>query len=108
MFGRHPVGHVVLSFAILASGKISQTLLMFKHMGLSVISLRTYFYHQKKFLFPSVLHHWETKQSSLLDEVKNFEEPQWSGDGRFDSMGHSAKYRVYTYVLHLDLKTCSL
>ena len=83
--------------SILASGaKISQTLLMFKHMGLSVISLRTYFYHQKKFHFPSVLHHWETKQSSLLDEVKSVEEPQWSGDGRFDSMGHSAKYGVYT------------
>ena len=97
MSGRHPAGNVMLNFSILtSSAKLSQALLMFKHMGLSVISLRTYFYHQKKFHFPSVLHHWETQQLSLLDEVKNVKEPQWSGDGRFDSMGHSAKYGVYT------------
>ena len=95
MFGRHPAGNVMLSFGILTSGaKIRQVLLMFKHMGLSVISLRTYFYHQKKFHFPVLLHHWETQQSSLLDKVKDVAEPQWSGDDRFDSMGHSAKYGV--------------
>lgn len=97
MFGKHPAGNVMLSFGILTSGaKISQALLMFKNMGLSVISLRTYFYHQKKFHFPSVLNYWKTQQSTLLEKVKEIEEPQWSGDSRFDSMGHSAKYGVYT------------
>ena len=97
MFGRHPAGNVMLSFGILTSGaKISQTLLVLKHMGLSAISPRTYYYHQKKFLFPSILKHWGTVQSTLLQKVKEVQEPQWSGDGRFDSMGHSAKYGVYT------------
>lgn len=97
MFTKHPAGNIMLSFGIMASGaKISQTLLMFKHMGLSAISPRTYYYHQKRFHFPSVLHHWETYQASLLGELKEIEKPAWSGDGRFDSMGHSAKYGVYT------------
>ena len=94
MFGRHP-GNVMLSFGMLISGaKISQVLLMFKNMGLSVIFLWTYFYHQKKFQFPLVLNYWKTQQSTLLEKVKEIEEPQWSGDGRFYSMGHSAKYGV--------------
>ena len=38
LFTKHPAGNVMLSFGIMASGaKISQTLLMFKHMGLSAI-----------------------------------------------------------------------
>jgi hypothetical protein len=87
----------MLSFGIMASGaKISQTLLMFKHMGLSAISPRTYYYRQKRFHFPSLLRHWEIYQASLLGELKEIEKPAWSGDGRFDSMGHSAKYGVYT------------
>ena len=28
----------------------------------------------------------------------------WSGDGRFDSMGHSAKYGVYTMFCNTILK----
>jgi hypothetical protein len=97
MFTKHPAGNIMLSFGIMTSGaKISQTLLMFKHMGLSAISPRTYYYHQKRFHFPSLLRHWETYQASLLGELKEIEKPAWSGDGRFDSMGHSAKYGVYT------------
>ena len=97
MFTKHPAGNVMMSFGIMVSGaKISQTLLMFRHMGLSAISPRTYYYHQKKLHFPSLLHYWESYQASLLDKIRPIEEPQWSGDGRFDSMGHSAKYGVYT------------
>jgi hypothetical protein len=41
---------------------------------------------------------WEVYQSGLIEEVKDSGEDSqtWSGDGRFDSMGHSAKYGVYT------------
>ena len=56
LLGKYPAGNVMLSFGILTSGlRISQALLMFRHMGLSAISARTFFDHQKKFLFPSVL-----------------------------------------------------
>ena len=32
----------------------------------------------------------------MIDLLKNVSENKWSGDGRFDSMGHSAKYGTYT------------
>ena len=97
LFGKYPAGNVMMSFGILTSGvRISQVLLMFRHMGLSAISVRTFFYHQRKFLFPAVLHHWESYRSSLLEKLKGIKDAQWSGDGRFDSMGHNAKYGVYT------------
>ena len=96
--GRHPAGNIMLSFSILMSGvSISQAFLMFKHLGLKVISPRTYFFHQKKFLFPAVFLYWEKYQKALLDKIKGLTGAvEWSGDGRFDSMGHNAKYGVYT------------
>ena len=97
LFGKYPAGNVMMSFGILTSGvRISQALLMLRHMGLSAISVQTFFYRQKKFLFPSVLCHWESYRSSLLEKLKGIKNAQWSGDGRFDSMGHNAKYGVYT------------
>ena len=83
---------------------------MFRHLGLLVISMRTFFQHQRKYLFPSVLLQWEKHRSSLIEEIKNIEDAQWSGDGRFDSMGHSAKYGAYTMfcnsiskIVHFEL-----
>ena len=77
---------------------ISQTLVFFKHINLAAISIRTYFRHQSKFLFPCILRQWESYQARVVEEIKEkvCEGATWSGDGRFDSMGHSAKYGVYT------------
>ena len=95
--GRYPAGNIMMSFGILLSGvNISQTLLMFRHMGLAAISPRTYFSHQKNFLFPSIFIHWEKYQAALIAKLRCIKHVQWSGDGRFDSMGHNAKYGVYT------------
>ena len=97
VFGKFPAGNLMMSFGILMSGiNISQIILAFRHMGLCAISPRTYFAHQKKFLFPSLLVHWEKYQNALYEKVKSIKDVQWSGDGRFDSMGHNAKYGVYT------------
>ena len=90
--GRYPAGNIIMSFGILLSGvNISQTLLMFRHMGLAAISPRTYFSHQKNFLFPSIFIHWEKYQAALIAKLRCIKHVQWSGDGRFDSMGHNAK-----------------
>ena len=97
--GQYPAGNLMMSFGILMSGvNISQTMLFFKHINLAAISIRTYFRHQSKFLFPSILKHWEGYQAGIVAEIKEkvCEGATWSGDGRFDSMGHSAKYGVYT------------
>ena len=99
VMGRYPAGNIMTTFGILMSGiNISQALLMFRHMNLATISARSYHLHQSELLIPAVLKHWEVYQSGLSKEVNDSEEESqtWSGDGRFDSMGHSAKYGVYT------------
>ena len=105
VLGGYPAGNVLFNFAVLMAGtSISKVLLLCKHMGLSVISIRTYFLHQKKFLFPTILHHWETYRANLIGQLKKSKDVVWSGDGRFDSMGHSAKYGVYTMFCCTILK----
>ncbi len=97
--GRHPAGNVMLSFAILMAGaSISKVLLVLRHMGLAVHSARQYHVHQRRFLLPSVFHYWKSYRKALLDKVRGMKEAVWSGDGRFDSMGHSAKYGVYSML----------
>ena len=99
ILGRYPAGNVLLSFAVLMAGaSISKLLLVFKHMGLSVYESRTFFYHQSRFLFPIILKYWETYQASLVTKIKGMKDAVWSGDGRFDSMGHSAKFGAYTLL----------
>ena len=98
VFGRHPAGNLLLSFGAITSGvNISQMLLLFKHMGLCTISLRTYFVYQNKFLFPSIMKCWRESQAHIFHEIEDSENCEtWSGDGRYDSMGHCAKYGTYT------------
>ena len=94
---KYPVGNIILSFAILMAGaSVSKVLLVFKHMGLCVYNVRTYFIHQHKFLLPVILKYWEEYQAVLIEKVKTMKDTIWFGDGRFDSLGDSAKYGSYT------------
>jgi len=91
--GKLAAGNLLLSCAILMDGaSISKTLLIFRQMGLQVYSARTYFRHQRDFIFPTVLHYWETYKDDLISKLKKMNNVVWTGDGRFDSMGLSAKY----------------
>ena len=111
LLGRYPAGNLLLSYSTLMAGaSISKIILLFRHMGLSIISARTFFLHQTKFLFPAILLYWENYRSNLISKIKSMNDVVWSGDGRFDSMGHSAKYGAYTMfsttllkVVHFDL-----
>ena len=98
VLGKHPACNLLLSFGTITSGvNISQMLLLFKHMGLCSISQRTYFVYQNKFLFPSIVKSWRESQAHILHEIREYENyDTWSGDGRYDSMGHCAKYGTYT------------
>ena len=105
VLGKYPAGNVILSFAILMAGaSVSKVLLVFKHMGLCVYNVRTYFIHQHKFLLPVILKYWEEYQAVLVEKVKTMKDTIWCGDGRFDSMGHSAKYGSYTMFCSTSLK----
>ncbi len=55
----------------------------------------TYYYHQRLFLFPSIVLYWRAYQKKILESLKG-KEVVLAGDGRHDSMGHSAKYGTYT------------
>lgn len=105
VLGTVPAGNLLTSFGILLSGVcISKAMLMFKHIGMSMIASRTFFKHQTRFLFPAVLHHWDQYRANLIQQLKGLKELTWSGDGRFDSMGHSAKYGVYTMFCNSTAK----
>lgn len=96
LLGRFPAGNLLLSFAVLCAGaSIRKVLLVFQHMGLLVYHEPTYYYHQRHLLIPSVVGFWRKYQKKLLDQLKN-KEVVMAGDGRHDSMGHSAKYGTYT------------
>lgn len=104
--GKIPAGNLLLSFAILMAGaSISKTLLIFCHIGLSVYTARTYFRHQRDFIFPIVLHYWEIYRANLVKKLKTLKDVVWTGDGRFDSMGHSAKYGSYNMLCTTIMKT---
>ena len=105
VLGKYPAGNILLSFCILMSVvSISKTLLMFRHLGLAVYSARTYFFHQQKFLFPICLHYWESYRATLINSLKTMKDLVWAGDGRFDSMGHSAKYGAYSMLSTTAMK----
>ena len=109
--GRHPAGNMLLSFGtLLAGGSVSKILLIMRHMGLCAYRARTFFSHQRNFLFPAILCYWETYQEKLLRTIRITRDLSWSEDGRFDSMGHSAKYGSYTMfcssimkIVHFEL-----
>jgi len=103
--GKYPMGNVLLSLAILMAGaSTGKVLLIFKHMGLSASSERTFFLHQKNFLFPVVISYWERYQEKLISQIKALKNVEWSGEGRFDSMGHSVKFGAYTMFCNTLLK----
>ena len=109
--GKHPVGNILLSLAVLMGGaSVSKVLLLFRHLGLCCYSPRTFFSHQRSFIFPIVICHWELYRAGLVSKLRDMKDVVWWGDGRFDSMGHSAKYGAYTMfstsimkVVHFEL-----
>ena len=84
--GKYPAVNFLLSFAVLMAGaSISKVLLVFKDVGLSAYSARTFFFHQRYFLFQVVINYWERYQADLLSKLKAMKDVVWSGDGHVDS-----------------------
>ena len=63
--------------------------------GVLVYNEPTNYYHQRHLLIPTIISFWRKYQTKLLDSLKG-KEVVLAGDGRHDSMGHSAKYGTYT------------
>ncbi|XP_028514749.1 uncharacterized protein LOC110238694 [Exaiptasia diaphana] len=96
LLGRFPAFNLLLSFGILCAGaSVKKVLLVLRHINVLIYNESTYYYHQKHLLIPSIIYHWRKYQTKLLDQVDG-QEVALAGDGRHDSMGHSAKYCTYT------------
>lgn len=93
-----PAANFLLCMAILlAGGSASKVFQTFSHMGLGCVSLNTFFKYQRSKLFPTIYMYWKKYQSKLLEKVKAVSGGVVvAGDGRHDSMGHSAKFGAYT------------
>ena len=95
IFGKYAAGNVTLSFATLMAGAtIRKVLLVLKHMGVAVYQPQTFLLHQQKFLFPLIVTYWKEYQEIFKCQLQNVTIVVWSGDARFDSMGHSAIFGV--------------
>ena len=100
MCGNIPAGNISLSAAILYAGALpTKALRIFSFLKCCSISTRTFFRHQRQYLWPSVSTIWNFEQQNLLTSLRqNNTKLVLSGDGRADSPGHCAKYGSYTVV----------
>ena len=75
-----------------------------------IVGKINFMFHLQEKLFPGVFIHWKKYQQGLINEVKSRGDLVIAGDGRHDSMGHSAKYCAYTvfcctvpFIIHFAL-----
>ena len=109
-----PMGNILLSGAILFSGSLpSKFLGSLRSIGIKVISNRTFFRHQKQVLHKVVANTWITQRNRQFIELQGTGIVV-GGDGRCDSMGHSAKYGSYTTmnietnkILNVEIVQCN-
>ena len=58
-----------------------------------------FFRHQRQYLQPAISKIWKSEQLALLLSLRDWKKKlALSGDGRADSLGHSAKYGSYTVI----------
>ena len=106
----YAAGDILLSGAILFSGNLpKKSLRLFKSISIACQSRRSFFRHQDNHIHHVVTKLWNAQQYELLQSVKE-DGLLIGGDGRCDSMGHSAKYGSYAAVdlernkiLHVEL-----
>ena len=89
---------MLLSAAILFAGaSVTKVLHVMNSIGIATYSKRTFFLHQKDFLFKAIQNVWKEQQVSHLALLQAEGRPLvLGGDGRADSPGHCAKFGTYT------------
>ena len=66
-----PAGNILLSASILYSGAtFAKVQWLMCHMRVACISDQTFYYHQHRYLEPSILSVWDQEQSKLLAQSK--------------------------------------
>ena len=99
MLGKAGTGNILLSAAILYSGntyaRISE---MFKMINIVHFSSSRFFQVQKRFLFPTLNKIYKDSRKTLHESCISSSINHFSGDGRCDSPGYSAKYGTYSLM----------
>ncbi|XP_068712766.1 uncharacterized protein [Montipora foliosa] len=96
LLAKFPAGNLLLSFAVLcAEASIKKILVVFKHMNLLVYHGSCYYYHQRHLLIPAIVTFWRSYRDRIINSLAG-REVDLAGDGRHDSMGHSAKFCTYS------------
>lgn len=96
LLGKFPAGNLLLSFAILSAGaSFSKIALVFQHMGLLMYHRSVFYYQQRYLLIPTIVTFWRSYQEKIIQSLHG-KDVALAGDGRHDSMGHSAKYGTYS------------
>ena len=100
MCGNIPAGNISLSAAILYVGALpKKALRIFRFLKFCSISTRTFFRHQREYLWPAISSVWNFEQQALLTSLREKNTKlNLSGDGRADSPGFCAKYGSYTLI----------
>ena len=96
----HPAGNILLTTAIMCSGSpISKVLRLLKFMRVWGIQKSTFFRHQREIFQPAITRLWERQQENLIGLLRaRGDGIVVGGDGRCDSVGHCAKYGIYTCI----------
>ena len=86
---------VLLAAGVFLSGKNFEKMAMFcRILNIGFIAPATFTRVQRLYIIPEVVHIWEQMQKDIWG-VLAVENIILCGDGRMDSLGHSAKYCVY-------------
>jgi len=92
-------GNILLSGAILYSGStFARVTELLKMINVVHFSSSRIFEIQKTFLFPALNKLYNTYRTDLYKDCLNSTENHFSGDGRCDSPGYSAKYGTYSLM----------
>ena len=73
---------------------------LFETMKMPTMSGNSYHEHEKTWLFPAVYSMFIDMRNRAVESIRGKERLILTGDGQFDSPGHTAKYCVYTVMDH--------
>lgn len=96
--GHMPVGNLLISSAILCSGSnFFKMQNFFSVLDMLAISTATHYNNQRKYLFPTIQHHWTSQRNKIIEKIGH-KAVALIGDGQCETSGFDAKYCTYTLI----------
>ena len=99
------LGNILTSASVVFGGSTySQFSSIADSLRLKIMSERSFYSIQKKFVYPTINYTYKIYQKLLIQQLKERESIDMSGDGRCDSPGYNAKYGTYSFMDQLTSK----